>query len=93
MTGVDPITVSPAGLVDAMKQAGFTAAGGGRPGSYVRMRWPAGTGLTWMLVPLDPTAADFADLMGPVLTMLAASAVAGKAASTVLAAVASATRP
>ena len=92
MTGVDPATVDPAGLADAMRKAGFTDRGG-QPGRYVRMQWPPGTQHGWLLVPLDRSAPDFPDLMDAMLGELAVVAAAGRPASAVLATVKAADRP
>jgi hypothetical protein len=94
VTFVDPVTVDPAGLVAAMKAAGFTEFGG-RPGVYVRMRWPAGAAAAgrWLMVPLDRQAGDFADLMDAAIAELALAAASGRAATAVLAAVTAAGRP
>lgn len=92
MTSVDPVTVDPQGLVAAMEAAGFLPIGG-REGTYARMQWPAG-GLMhhWVLVPLDKSAGDFADLMDAALAELTLVATSGRVAGEVLAAVSAAGR-
>lgn len=62
----EPLTLDYATrLVAALEKAGWSRVGG-RDGSYVRLRWPAPawTQGVSLLVPLDPDAGDFTDLLG-----------------------------
>jgi hypothetical protein len=69
-------------VVAAMERAGWTQVGG-RDGQYTRLRL-LGEERTSTLVPLDPSAGDYPDLMGAVVAELVAQTVAGFRAMTVL---------
>jgi hypothetical protein len=72
--GVDPVR-----LVAALKAAGFAELGG-RTGLYVRLDWPGGA----LLVPLDPSKADYDDLLAAAVATLEHAADLGVRARQVL---------
>lgn len=80
--------VDPNALVAAMERGGWIRRGG-RAGSYVRMSWPpavSNQGVS-ILIPLNPEAADYADLLQAVLAQLSRAAERGRAAGEVLASI------
>lgn len=80
---IDPSSVHPGRLVQALVAAGWNPAGR-RAGAYVRLTWP-GDDRRHLLVPLDAANGDYDDLMGAVLAELDDAASTGRAAQQVLA--------
>ncbi len=81
-------TVDPDELIAALETAGWTRIGR-KPGVYARLSWPpAWKKTTTLLVPLDPDAPDFTDLMNAVLAELALAVDRGRLAELALAEVA-----
>jgi hypothetical protein len=74
---------TPENMMNALRVAGFTSAGG-REGVYARMNWPEHADGGRTIVPLDPTAADYQDLVGDLLAHLEHAAAVGRVAQQVL---------
>jgi hypothetical protein len=86
-----PADVDPGRLIEALRAAGWHVAGA-RAGVYTRLYWPGETaprGRT-LLILEDTTAPEFDQMMGGALRELADAADTGRAADTVLDAVAGA---
>jgi hypothetical protein len=92
MSDIDPSTITPDGLLKALKQAGFTEHGR-TAGMYARLNWPANSASPGMLlVPLDPKEESYPTMVSKVLETLARTATAGAAATTAIATITAAAR-
>jgi hypothetical protein len=80
-----PTAVDPLRLVELLRAAGWTKAGG-RVGLYARLAWPARFGKRdrSLVIPLDRAFADYEDLLTSALTELDDAARVGRAAAAVL---------
>jgi hypothetical protein len=79
----DLAPVDPHRLIAALEAAGFERVGG-RTGMYSRHRWPRSYPPRSLMVPLDPTMADYQDMLGAVLAELEYAVQLGGQASAVL---------
>lgn len=77
------IAVDPDALIASLTAAGFATAGRSR--GYTSFRWPGGMLVNSLLmVPTDPTAPEFGQIMTAVLLDLEEAAMRGDAARRVL---------
>lgn len=79
MSNIDASAVDPERLIAAMTAAGIPELSR-RTGLYARMDWPTGL----LLVPLDRSKADYADLLGDALGGLEHAVEVGAKARRVL---------